>query len=368
MNTIRVPHGPRKRVLVVDDSALVRQMLTEVLGRDPGLVVVGAAPDPYVAREMIKRLEPDVVTLDVEMPRMDGLTFLDNLMRLHPLPVVMVSSLTEAGAEATLDALELGAVDYVAKPKSAVAHGIEAYADELRAKVRAAAGARPQRRRAATTVRPAATALGYRTTDRLIAIGASAGGTEAIRVVLQNMPADAPAIVVTQHIPATFSRAFAERMDRSTAMSVCEAADGQQIVPGHCYIAPGDRHLVIERSGARWCCRLSDAAPEHHHRPSVDVMFRSVAQNVGRNAVAAILTGMGEDGARGLLQLCDAGVPTVAQNEATSVVWGMPGAAVRMGAVREVLPLDRIAGWLLQAAGAKPADAPAASTRAGIGR
>ncbi|HJU40805.1 MAG TPA: CheB methylesterase domain-containing protein, partial [Tahibacter sp.] len=207
------------------------------------------------------------------------------------------------------------------------------------------------------------TALNYRTTDRLIAIGASAGGTEAIRVVLESMPADAPAIVVTQHIPAAFSRAFAERMDRSSAMSVCEAQDGQQIVPGHCYIAPGGRHLVVERSGARWCCRLSDAPPEHHHRPSVDVMFRSVARSVGRNAVAAILTGMGEDGARGLLQLSEAGVPTVAQNEATSVVWGMPGTAVRLGAVREVLPLERIGAWLLDAACAS-----ADSSRAATGR
>ena len=337
----------KTRVLIVDDSALVRQLLTDILSRDPNIEVVGAAQDPFVARDMIKRLHPDVITLDVEMPRMDGLTFLDNLMRLHPLPVIMVSSLTQTGADATLEALALGAVDFVAKPKIDVAQGLTAYADEIIAKVLAAARARPRSR--ATAAKPAqARTLSYRTTDRLIAIGASAGGTEAIRVVLESMPANAPGIVITQHIPAEFSRAFAERMDRTCAMAVCEARDGQQVVPGHVFIAPGGRHLRIERSGARWMCRIGDDAPVSRHRPSVDVLFHSVVQAAGKNAVAAILTGMGYDGAEGLLALRKAGVPTLAQDEATSVVWGMPGAAVKAGAVDEILPLDRIGPRLIE--------------------
>ena len=337
----------KTRVLIVDDSALVRQLLTDILSRDSNIDVVGAAQDPFVARDMIKRLHPDVITLDVEMPRMDGLTFLDNLMRLHPLPVIMVSSLTQTGADATLEALALGAVDFVAKPKIDVAQGLSAYADEIVAKVLAAARARPRSR--ATTAKPAqARTLSYRTTDRLIAIGASAGGTEAIRVVLESMPANAPGIVITQHIPAEFSRAFAERMDRTCAMAVCEARDGQQVVPGHVFIAPGGRHLRIERSGARWMCRLGDDAPVSRHRPSVDALFHSVVQAAGKNAVAAILTGMGHDGAEGLLALHQAGVPTLAQDEATSVVWGMPGAAVKAGAVDEILPLDRIGPRLIE--------------------
>ncbi|MFN7551122.1 MAG: chemotaxis response regulator protein-glutamate methylesterase [Pseudomonadota bacterium] len=343
------------KVLIVDDSALVRQILAELLAADPALEVVGTAADPFIARERIKALKPDVITLDVEMPRMDGLTFIENLMRLHPLPVVMVSSLTEAGADVTLQALELGAVDFVTKPKVGVAEGLQAYGEELRAKVRAAAHARlpTQRRDAAPVeiVRSGPRAMAYRTTDRLLAIGASAGGTEAIRVVLQQMPADAPSIVITQHIPGEFSRAFAERMNRLCAMRVCEAEDGQQIVRGHAYIAPGGRHFEVERSGARWVCRITDGPPVSRHRPSVDVLFRSVLGSAGRNAVAAILTGMGDDGARGLLELHDAGVPTLAQDQATSLVWGMPGAAVKLGAVDEVLPLERIAPRLLELAG-----------------
>jgi two-component system chemotaxis response regulator CheB len=354
------------KVLIVDDSALVRQVLTELLDADPELKVVGTAADPYIARERIKTLQPDVLTLDVEMPRMDGLTFIENLMRLHPLPVVMVSSLTEAGADVTLQALELGAVDFVTKPKLGVADGLRAYGEELRAKVRAAAGARLGAQRRATTPRPPTAApgtgaIGYRTTDRLLTIGASAGGTEAIRVVLEQMPPDAPAIVITQHIPAEFSRAFAQRMNRLSAMAVCEAQDGQQIVRGHAYIAPGGRHLEVARSGARWMCRITDAPPVSRHRPSVDVLFRSVLQSAGRNAVAAILTGMGDDGARGMLELREAGIHTIAQDQATSLVWGMPGAAYKLGAVCEVLPLERIAERLLQVAGVQ--DGPSAADR-----
>ncbi|AKC85402.1 protein-glutamate methylesterase/protein-glutamine glutaminase [Pseudoxanthomonas suwonensis] len=350
----------RIKVLVVDDSAVVRQLLTELLGSDPGIEVVGAAADPLLAREKIKRLNPDVLTLDVEMPRMDGLAFLENLMRLRPMPVVMVSSLTERGAEITLQALALGAVDFVTKPKLDVARGLGEYAGEIVAKVKAAARARVQAlARPAQRLEPAATprastatAARFRTTDRLIAIGASAGGTEAIRVVLEQMPPDAPAIVLTQHIPGGFSRAFIERLDRHSPMLVREAGDGEAILPGHAYLPPGDRHLRVIRDGARWRCRIDDGPPVNRHRPAVDVLFRSVAQSAGANAVAAILTGMGDDGARGLLELRQAGAATLVQDEASSVVWGMPGAACRLGAAQEVLPLDRIAGRLLELAGA----------------
>ena len=358
--------GADIRVLVVDDSALVRRILTEIFAAAPGIEVVGSAGDPFVARERIKELNPDVLTLDVEMPRMDGLTFLRNLMRLRPMPVVMVSSLTERGAETTLRALELGAFDFVAKPKIDVAGTLGSFADEIVGKVRAAAGARVQRRaEPAPSPRPAgATAIPapklsadavlpqvatrtFRTTDRLVALGASTGGTEAIREVLEALPPDAPAIVISQHIPQAFSGPFARRMDSVSRMAVCEATDGTLIVPGHAYIAPGDRHLLVERDGARWRCRLSDGPPVNRHRPSVDVMFRSVAQSAGANAIGVLLTGMGDDGARGLKELQDAGAPTLAQDEASSVVWGMPGAAVRLGAADRVLPLGQVAEALL---------------------
>ncbi len=341
------------KVLIVDDSALVRGVLSEILSEDPELEVVGTASDPLIARQKIKQLNPDVLTLDVEMPRMDGLTFLENLMRLRPMPVLMVSSLTAKGAEVTLQALELGAVDFVTKPSLDVKAGLEGYAQMLCEKVKAVAGSHP--RSGAPLPRPAAPAVAaapkrprrFLTTEKIIAIGASTGGTEAIKAVLTTMPPDCPAIVITQHIPPMFSGPFAERMNRSSAMSVCEAQDGQQIVPGHAYIAPGSHHLLIERSGARYLCRLSDAPPENRHRPSVDTMFRSVADNVGTNAVAAILTGMGDDGARQLLELRQLGAHTLVQDEASSVVWGMPGAAARIGAAERILPLDQIAGQLL---------------------
>ncbi|HKU15047.1 MAG TPA: chemotaxis response regulator protein-glutamate methylesterase [Steroidobacteraceae bacterium] len=348
------------KVLVVDDSALVRKLLSVMLGRARDIEVVGTANDPYAARERIKRLNPDVITLDVEMPRMDGLTFLENLMRLRPMPVVMVSSLTQRGADVTLRALELGAIDFVAKPKIDIAGSLESYEDELVAKVRAAAAvrveARPANKRprivderhSTSAVLPAlSTQKLLRTTDRIVAVGASTGGTEAIREFLAEMPPDAPAMVISQHIPAAFSKAFAERMNRNTAMAVCEAQDGQQILPGHVYIAPGDRHLLVQRDGSRYLCRLSDGPHVNRHRPSVDVMFRSVAQHVGHNAVGVLLTGMGDDGARGLLEMQEAGAGTIAQDEASSVVWGMPGTAVRMGAAAHVLPLREIAGQVL---------------------
>lgn len=357
------------KVLIVDDSALVRKLLTEMLGRDRDIQVVGTAADPYAAREKIKQLNPDVITLDVEMPRMDGITFLENLMRLRPMPVVMVSSLTQKGADVTLRALELGAIDFVAKPKVDIAGSLAGYADELIEKVKIAAVARvnprvvPSRvatvqvdpRRSADAVLPAAAGPRVlRTTDRIVAIGASTGGTEAIREILAALPADAPAVVISQHIPAAFSRPFAERMNQCSAMSVCEAQDGQYILPGHAYIASGDRHLLIERDGARYRCRLSDGPHVNRHRPSVDVMFRSVAQNVGPNATGVILTGMGDDGARGLKEMMDAGAHTIVQDEASSVVWGMPGAAVRIGAAHQVLPLQRLPDELLERSSQSP--------------
>ncbi len=352
------------RVLIVDDSALVRRLLTEIFATDADIEVVGAANDPYMAREKIKQLNPDVITLDVEMPRMDGLTFLENLMRLRPMPVVMVSSLTQAGADVTLRALELGAVDFVTKPKMDLAGSLANYADESTAKVKAAAGARPRTRAAPPTgsapspklsadaILPGSTRrpLVLRTTDKIIAIGASTGGTEALRELISALPPDAPAIVISQHIPAAFSGPFAQRLDKASAMAVSEAQDGQYLLPGHVYVAPGDRHLIVERDGARYRCRLNDGPHVNRHRPSVDVMFRSVAHSVGPNAVGIILTGMGDDGARGLKEMLDAGARTVAQDEQSSVVWGMPGSAVKLGAAELVQPLSRIPQTLLELA------------------
>ncbi|MCG5500323.1 protein-glutamate methylesterase/protein-glutamine glutaminase [Ectothiorhodospira lacustris] len=349
----------KTRVLIVDDSALVRKVLTEILDSAPDIEVVGTAQDPYVARERIKSLNPDVLTLDVEMPRMDGLTFLRNLMRLRPMPVVMVSSLTARGADVTLQALELGALDFVTKPTLDVSRTLSEYSDQLIGKVRMAAGARvraqvqlapPPPRHSVDQViplRPAAVRL--HTTDRLLAIGASTGGTEAVKDVLMGLASDCPAVVVAQHIPPGFSRAWAERMNRQTRLVVREAEDGDRLVNGHVYIAPGDHHLLVARDGARYVCRLSRAEPVNRHRPSVDVLFRSVVQSAGTNACAALLTGMGADGAQGLKELHDAGVFTIAQDEATSVVWGMPGEAVKRGGASRVLPLQEIAAALLKA-------------------
>jgi len=349
----------RIRVLIVDDSALVRSLLTDILSADPSIEVVGTASDAHFAREKIKQLNPDVLTLDVEMPKMDGITFLKNLMRLRPMPVVMVSSLTERGADVTLDALAIGAVDYFSKPRIDLAATLGDYSEELIAKIKVAAKASvraldPQRA-AAIAVRPNYTADAVlpastgrvkqlRTTDRIIAIGASTGGTEAIKQVLMSLPADTPGIVIAQHIPKAFSTPFARRMNDCSPMTVCEAEDGQHVLAGHAYIAPGDKHLIVVRDGARYVCRLDDGPPVNRHKPSVDVLFRSVAQNAGRNSVGVLLTGMGKDGAKGLKEMLDAGSQTLAQDEATSVVWGMPGEAVAIGAAQHVMPLESIAG------------------------
>lgn len=337
------------RVLIVDDSALVRRMLTDMLSGDIGITVLGAAHDAYDAREKIKTLNPDVLTLDVEMPHMDGLTFLRNIMRLRPMPVIMVSSLTERGAEVTLDALSIGAVDYLAKPKIDLAATLGDYTQELIGKVKAAATARLRAPRAVRTdlLTRRAPPRRLRTTDPIIAIGASTGGIEAIKEVLLAMPPDTPGIVIAQHIPKLFSGAFARRMDACSRLRVCEAMDGQPILRGHAYIAPGDQHLMLVRDGARYVCRLDGGPPINRHKPSVDVLFRSVAQAAARNAIGVILTGMGKDGAAGLKEMRDSGGRTIAQDEPTSVVWGMPGEAVASGGAAEVLPLYGISARIL---------------------
>jgi two-component system chemotaxis response regulator CheB len=354
--------GYRKkiRVLIVDDSALIRKLLTAILNSAVDIEVVGAARDPIVARDLIKKLNPDVLTLDIEMPRMDGISFLSNLMRLRPMPVVMVSSMTEKSADVTLQALELGAIDFVLKPKVDITSGLEDCAAEIIEKVRIASRAKvwPVDTRA-LNVNPKYSADAVIkndgrsrhiiTTDKIIAIGASTGGTEAIKQILCDMPAHAPGIVITQHIPETFSTAFAHRMDRMSAMTVFEAIDGQQILPGHVYIAPGDSHLMIKRSGARYICKLSDGPPVNRHRPSIDVMFRSIAQHVGPNAIGVVLTGMGNDGAAGLKEIHLAGGYTIIQDEKTSVVWGMPGEAYKLGVVDKVKPVYEIGATLLKA-------------------
>ncbi len=346
------------KVLIIDDSALIRQLLQEILSQDPAIEVVGTASDPLIARDKIKQLLPDVLTLDIEMPRMDGITFLKNLMRLRPMPVIMISTLTEAGADVTLEALEIGAVDFVPKPKLDVASKLQEYADDIINKVKVASVARVRSGSAgisnvdaklsADAVLQKSPQNFLRTTEKIITIGASTGGTEAIKEVLVRMPSDAPAIVISQHIPAAFSEPFAKRMDGCSAMTVFEAQDGQRILPGHVYIAPGSHHLLVERNGANYICRLNDGPPVNRHKPSVDVMFRSVCQNVGPNAVGAILTGMGDDGARGLKELQEVGAPTIAQDEKSSVVWGMPGEAVKLGGADFILPLEKITDKLLE--------------------
>lgn len=336
----------KTRVLVIDDSALMRQLLTDMLATDPELEVVGAAADPYAAWDRMKELCPDVLTLDVEMPRMDGLTFLGRLMAHRPLPVVMVSSLTERGCETTFRALELGAVDFVTKPRLDVTKGTLALAEELVAKVKAAARARP-RARTAPPPRPAVGS--FRATHKVIAIGASTGGCEALATVLGALPPDSPGVVAVIHMPEGFTKSFAARLDKSCAVRVSEAKDGDRVVPGHVLLAPGNFHMSVVRSGAVALVRVTGGEPVNRHRPSVDVLFESCARNLGPDAVGAILTGMGDDGARGLLAMRRAGALTAAQDEATCVVFGMPKEAIALGAATEVLPLDRIPAFVLRA-------------------
>ena len=341
------------RVLIVDDSPTVRAVLQQVLGSDPEIDVVGTAEDPIVARDEIKRLNPDVLTLDVEMPKMDGISFLKNLMRLRPMPVVMVSTLTEQGAPVTLDALAIGAVDYIAKPRTAENLALSGYVEELISKVKAAAKANV--RVLEKTPDTAVSALSMpdhlkRRLDvsRIIAIGASTGGTEAIKDVLMKFPKHCPPIVISQHIPAGFSKSFAERVDKLCQIEVREAVDGDRLQPGLALIAPGDEHLLVRKSGGQYFVMLDAGEKINRHRPSVEVMFDSLSMTSKGHCIAAMLTGMGSDGAEAMLRLKKAGGKTVAQNEATSVVWGMPGSAVKLGAVDKEMPLQHIAQTLLK--------------------
>lgn len=339
------------KLLIVDDSALIRQMLTQIFNSSGDIEVVGTAGDPLIARDKIKALNPDVLTLDVEMPRMDGLTFLRNLMRLRPMPVVMISTLTEKGAEVTLDALALGAVDFVAKPKADVGNSLAEYAEEIINKVRMAAKAKVSAL-VPTTGHAAETGVQtvkrhFKTTDKIVAVGSSTGGTEALKELVRTLPKSAPAMVVTQHLPVAFSASFAKHVDEAGEMNACVASDGQLILPGNIYIAPGDLHLRVARDGARYICRLDDRPPVNRHKPSVEVLFQSVAENVGKNAIGVMLTGMGADGALAMREMKEAGAINIVQDEASSVVWGMPGEAFKQGAAHHVLSLNKIAAQIL---------------------
>ena len=361
------------RVIVVDDSALVRSLLTEIINRQSDMECIGSANDPLVAREMIRELNPDVITLDVEMPRMDGIDFLGRLMRLRPMPVVMISTLTERGAEVTMRALELGAIDFVAKPRVGVANGLQELASQIVDKIRVAAVAqvrrlpavpRPVPGAAGAAAAPASVAapiaplagtaaprpaslLGRISTEKLIAIGASTGGTEAIREVLTHLPADCPAIVITQHMPPGFTTSFAARLNSLCQMTVKEAQHGERLLPGHAYIAPGGKHFSVQRSGANYVAVVDDSAPVNRHKPSVEVLFKSVAACAGRNAYGIMLTGMGADGAVAMREMKDAGSYNLVQDEASCIVFGMPREAIAHGAADEVLPLHQIAPALL---------------------
>ena len=339
------------KVLCVDDSALIRSLMTEIINSQPDMSVCATAPDPLVARELIKQHNPDVLTLDVEMPRMDGLDFLEKLMRLRPMPVVMVSSLTERGSEITLRALELGAVDFVTKPKVGIRDGMLEYAEKLADKVRAAARARVRATQAqpahAAAAAPAASHAPMLnnpliSSEKLIIVGASTGGTEAIRELLVPLPPDSPAVMIAQHMPPGFTKSFAQRLNGLCRITVKEAEHGERVLPGHAYIAPGHAHLLLARSGANYIAHLSDDPPVNRHRPSVDVLFRSAAQHAGKNAVGVILTGMGRDGAAGLLDMRNAGAYTLAQDEASCIVFGMPREAIALGAADEVAPLSEM--------------------------
>lgn len=349
----------RTRVLIVDDSALMREVLSQVIGGAPDLDVVGTAPDPLRAMELIKSKDPQVLTLDVEMPRMDGLTFLEQLMRERPLPVIMVSSITEKGSELALRALALGAVDVVEKPKLDVRAGTFALKEELLSKIRGAAFAKVRARAATRISEPTAKGpklpaakVPLRSSNKFVAIGASTGGTEALSVVLRGLPADAPAVMVVQHMPARFTGAFAERLNRECKMHVREARDGDLVRAGSVLLAPGDLHMRLARNGASFVVRLTRDAPIGQHRPAVDALFSSCAREAGQACVGVLLTGMGSDGAAGMLELKQAGAATIAQDEQTCVVFGMPREAIARGAVKEVLPLERISAALMKAAAA----------------
>ena len=344
------------RVVVVDDSALVRSLLSEIINSQADMVCVGAANDPLVAREMIRELDPDVITLDIEMPKMDGLDFLGRLMRLRPMPVLMISTLTERGAEVTMKALELGAVDFVAKPRIGLVDGIKELASNIVEKIRIAASAKVHRggRSSLPTASStqsgatAAIALGRVSTEKLVFIGASTGGTEAIKEILVKLPADSPGVVITQHMPPGFTTSFAARLNGLCLITVQEAVNGARILPGHAYIAPGGKQFWVEKSGANYVCVVEDGELVNRHRPSVEVLFRSAAKVVGRNAFGIMLTGMGNDGAKAMKEMKDAGSYNYVQDEASCIVFGMPREAILSGAADEVLALTDIATALLQ--------------------
>jgi two-component system chemotaxis response regulator CheB len=343
------------KVAIVDDSALIRSVMTEIVNSQADMEVVGVAPDPLVARELIKRVNPDVLTLDVEMPKMDGLDFLEKLMRLRPMPVLMVSSLTERGSEITMRALELGAVDFVTKPKISIQSGMREYTELITDKIRAAARARIKPRSVHAAAQSAAQSpqqlpqlrSPLTSSEKLIIIGASTGGTEAIREFLMQMPSDCPGILIAQHMPEGFTSSFARRLDSLCKISVSEAQGNERVLPGHAYIAPGHSHLLLSRSGANYMTRIEQTDPVNRHRPSVDVLFRSAAVGAGKNAVGVILTGMGKDGAQGMLEMKNAGAHNFAQDEASCVVFGMPREAIAIGAAHEVAPLQALPGLVL---------------------
>ncbi len=336
------------RVLIVDDSAVVREVLTRELGRDPLIEVVGSAADPYIAREKIVELGPDVLTLDVEMPRMDGLTFLRHLMRSRPMPVIVLSSLTQEGTSTAIDALAAGAIDVLAKPGTSFS--TDSLGPILASKIKAAAGARV----APPTVRPSVVSSSKLvTTNKILAIGASTGGVQALTEVLTALPATAPGTLIVQHMPEKFTASFAQRLSSMCQVQVTEAKDGDRVAPGRVLIAPGGKHMLLRRSGAEYHVCVKDGPPVFHQRPSVEVLFNSVAEIAGANAVGAMLTGMGADGATGLLAMRRAGARTIAQDEKTSVVFGMPAEAIKCGAAEHVLPLDQIAPMLMSLASAK---------------
>lgn len=350
-------HALKKiRVVVVDDSALVRSLLSEIINRQKDMECVGSANDPLIAREMIRELDPDVITLDIEMPRMDGIDFLGRLMRLRPMPVVMISTLTERGAEVTMRALELGAVDFVAKPRIGVADGLSELSAQIVEKVRVAAAAHVKRAVTPSSVtapqgrepvRSPVASIGRVSTEKLVCIGASTGGTEAIKEVLTHMPADSPGIVITQHMPPGFTTSFAARLNGLCQITVKEAINGERILPGHAYIAPGGKQFRVARSGANYVAVVEDGELVNRHKPSVEVLFQSAAAVVGANAFGIMLTGMGNDGAKAMREMKDAGSYNLVQDEASCIVFGMPREAILHGAADEVLPLSQIAPVLI---------------------
>lgn len=354
--------GNKIKVLIVDDSAVVRQTLADILGSDPGIEVMATAADPFAAAERMKHSIPDVITLDVEMPRMDGITFLQKIMSQHPIPVVMCSSLTESGSETAMRALEYGAVEIIQKPALGTKRFLEESKVRICDAVKAAAGANLRKLRIRTLqvtpkltadavlAKPTGTAM-IQTTEKVVVVGASTGGTEALRVFLESLPADTPGIVIVQHMPENFTAAFARRLDGLCRITVKEAADGDTVVRGRALIAPGNRHTLLKRSGARYYVEVKDGPLVSRHRPSVDVLFRSAARYAGKNAVAAIMTGMGDDGAKGMKEMKDAGARTIAQDQESCVVFGMPNEAIKLGAADKVLPLEKIAGEILRMCG-----------------